>query len=71
MLVRQMSGRWRASKGLYMERYMEAQRLAEGFPQLRFRTAVEEGPAHALAKKAYEEWCRAKGRRPEYHTYTS
>jgi hypothetical protein len=68
MLVRQMSGRWRASGGLYMERYMEAQGLAEGFPHLRFRTARVEGPAHVLARKAYEEWCRANGRKPEYRS---
>ncbi len=52
-----MSGRWKALKGIYFPKYLEAEGLAGKFPRLRFRLLEGgEGPAYELARKAYGEW---------------
>ncbi len=50
-----MTGRWSARKGLYFEKYQEAQGLAGQFPQLRFRLVEQDEAACGLARKALEK----------------
>jgi len=63
LLVNQMSGKWRRRKGGYLERYRDAKELADSFPSLTFQWVPREENEEAdlLSRKAYEEYCRAKG----------
>jgi ribonuclease HI len=72
LLVNQMTGWWEVHGGLYYSAYIEAVRLAWSFKELSFAwiPREENGEADALSREAYEEYCRAKGIKPEYHTRT-
>jgi ribonuclease HI len=69
LLVNQMRGLWYAHGGLYYSAHAEAVKLAKMFKDLTFvwipREENEE--ADALSRKAYEEYCKAKGVEPKYH----
>ena len=56
LVVNQMSGGWKFHKGLYGEKYHEANRLVSQFPHLSFRWVPREQneEADALSIEAYE-----------------
>lgn len=70
LLVNQMTGCWEAHGGLYYPAYIEAVRLAQLFPKVRFAWIPREMNAEAdgLSRQAYEEYCRQRGRKVQYHT---
>jgi len=55
LLVNQMKGVWRVKKGLYLEKYAEARKLAAKFGALRFEWIPRERNAEAdkLSRLAY------------------
>jgi ribonuclease HI len=65
LLVNQMSGKWKVKKGAYMDRYIEAKKLAGGFRSLEFMWISRElnEKADGLTRAAYHSHLRE--RRPE------
>ena len=57
LLVNQMNGIWRAHKGLYVEKYLEAKNLTGQFDRITFKwiPREENGEADALSREAYSE----------------
>ncbi len=57
LLVNQMNGEWKFKGGQYAEKLMEARRLAERFPRLRFEWIPREmnSEADEQSRFAYEE----------------
>lgn len=68
LLVNQMTGWWEARGGLYYPWYLEAVKLAQRFPKLKFAWIPREQNEEAdrLSRMAYEEYCRERGREPRY-----
>jgi ribonuclease HI len=65
LVANQMSGRWRVKGGLYLSRYIEAEKLARNFPKLRVEWVPREEnwEADSLSREAYEDH-RAKNGPP-------
>ena len=62
LLVNQMSGRWRINRGLYLNRFFEARKLASAFQKISFSWVPREENTEAdeLSRKAYREHLNAK-----------
>jgi ribonuclease HI len=69
LLVNQMNGKWKVRKGLYVSKHKEARSLIASLENLEFQWVPREmnTEADALCRKAYEEYCIAKGLKPKYH----
>lgn len=68
LAVNLINGVWTAKGGLYLPYYLRARELASKFSSIRFEWVPREKNevADGLSKKAYEEYCRSKGREPVY-----
>ena len=64
LLVNQMSGKWAAKGGMYYRYYKKARKLKIFFRNIRFVWIPREKNKEAdeLTRKAYEEYCKTKGR---------
>jgi ribonuclease HI len=62
LLVNQMNGLWKTHEGLYLRWHQEAQRLAQGFPRLRFQWVPREQnmQADVLSREAYTRYSESK-----------
>jgi ribonuclease HI len=69
LLVNQMAGWWEVHGGLYYPAYAEAVKVAQSFSEISFMWVPREQNEEAdmLSRQAYEEYCSAKGVKPEYH----
>lgn len=68
LAVNLINGVWTAKGGLYYPYYLKARELASKFSSIRFEWVPRERNevADGLSKKAYEEYCRIKGKDPVY-----
>lgn len=68
LLVNQMNRLWKAYEGLYYPYYVEAVKLTQHFSNISFVWIPREQnkEADSLSRQAYEEYCKAKGRKPAY-----
>lgn len=59
LVVRQMSGTWKAKSGFYMKYYEEAQELKKKFVSIHWQWVSREqnSDADQLSRRAYEEYC--------------
>ncbi|MEM2058914.1 MAG: ribonuclease HI family protein [Thermoproteota archaeon] len=63
LLVNQMTDLWSCRGGLYVERYLEAKRLAKNFKNIKFKwiPREENSEADSLTRRAYGEYIKSKG----------
>ena len=65
MLVNQMKGEWKAKKGEYLGKHLQAKELALGFPSIDYAWIPREknSEADSLSRVAYSEYLRGRKRR--------
>jgi len=70
LLVNQMTNLWEVHDGLYYPAYIKAKNLIESFCIVSFVwiPREENSEADKLSRITYEDYCRIKGVKPEYHT---
>jgi ribonuclease HI len=62
LLVNQMSGRWKTRRGFYLNKFLEARKLASAFLKISFFWVPREENTEAdeLSRRAYQEYLKAK-----------
>jgi ribonuclease HI len=71
LVANQISGRWQAHEGLYLNKFDEALKLSQMFNKLKVIWIPREQnqEADALSRQAYEEYCKRSGIPIRYHDF--